>query len=132
MNVARPAVNIAAGPAASHHCHMVRFLIFLAAAELVLVVLALISSLSADRVRALPRPLWVLLILAVPLAGPVAWFAWGRPNAAHRRHRPPARPSSPDDDPDFLRTLDPEQSQRDRDLLAQWERDLKKNDDDPV
>ena len=111
---------------------MVRFLIFLAAAELVLVVLALIGSLSADRVRNLPRWLWVVLILVLPLAGPIAYFAWGRPQAAHRSQRPPVRPSAPDDDPDFLRKLDPEQSQRDRDLLAEWERDLRNNHDDPV
>ena len=111
---------------------MVRFLIFLAAAELVLVVLALIGSLSADHVRNLPRPLWVLSIVALPIAGPIAWFLWGRPRAERTVQRHKKRTSAPDDDPDFLNSLDPEQSQRDSDLLAQWERDLRKNDDDPV
>jgi hypothetical protein len=44
----------------------------------------------------------------------------------------PARkvPSSPDDDPEFLRTVDSEQSRRDRELLAQWEKEFKKREED--
>ncbi|MGA5303063.1 PLD nuclease N-terminal domain-containing protein [Nucisporomicrobium flavum] len=113
---------------------MVRMFVFLAAVQLVLLVLALISSLSADRVRTMPRVLWVLVILFVPLAGPLAYFVWGRPlppphEGGPVRRRPGPRPASPDDDPDFLRSMDTEQSRRDRELLAQWERDLEKNDD---
>jgi hypothetical protein len=108
---------------------MVRLFIFLAAAELALVVLALISSLSAERVRALPRALWVVLILVIPLAGPIAYFVWGRPASPVLEgslvRRPERRPSSPDDDPDFLRGVDSEQSRRDRELLAQWEKDFR-------
>jgi hypothetical protein len=112
---------------------MVRVFVFLAAVQLVLLVLALISSLSADRVRNMPRALWVLVILLVPLIGPVSYFLWGRPVAPpHERspiRRRGRRPSSPDDDPEFLRSVDSEQSRRDRELLAQWERDLEKNDE---
>jgi hypothetical protein len=111
---------------------MVRLFIFLAAAQLVLFVLALISSLSADRVRNLPRVLWVLLILAIPLAGPIAYYLWGRPVAPRLEggpvQRAAPRPSSPDDDPEFLRSVDSEQSRRDRELLAQWEKELRDDD----
>lgn len=107
---------------------MVRLLIFLAAAQLALFVLALISCLSIERVRALPRALWVLLILVIPLAGPIAYFVWGRPVSPPLEgslvRRVGRRPSSPDDDPEFLRTVDSEQSRRDRELLAQWEKDF--------
>ncbi|MEV6596853.1 PLDc N-terminal domain-containing protein [Actinoplanes sp. NPDC051346] len=110
---------------------MVRLFVFLAAVQLVLLALALIGSLSADRVRAMPRVLWVLVILLVPLLGPLAYFLWGRPLPPPREggsaRRPGPRPASPDDDPDFLRSMDTEQSRRDRELLDQWERDL--NDD---
>jgi hypothetical protein len=107
---------------------MVRLFVFLAAVQLVLLVLGLISSLSAVRVRNMPRFLWVLAILLVPLVGPVAYFLFGRPLPPPReggpvRRRNP-RPTSPDDDPDFLRSMDIEQSRRDRELLDQWERDL--------
>jgi hypothetical protein len=113
---------------------MVRLFIFLAAVQLVLLVLALISSLSVDRVRSLPRALWVLVILVLPLLGPIAYFVWGRPVAAPQEGSPvrraPSRPHSPDDDPDFLRTVNTEQSRRDRELLAQWETDFNKPKDD--
>ena len=113
---------------------MVRLFIFLAAAQLVLFVLALIGCLSADRVRALPRALWVLVILLVPLAGPISYFVWGRPVAPPREGSPVRRsahpPSSPDDDPEFLRKMNTEQSRRDRELLAQWEKELRKREED--
>ncbi|GIF18708.1 hypothetical protein BJ973_008333 [Actinoplanes tereljensis] len=109
---------------------MVRVFIFLAAVQLVLFVLALISALSADRVRNAPRALWVLLIIFVPLLGPLGYFLWGRPAVVPIEGAPPrrsgARPSSPDDDPDFLRRMNTEQSRRDRETLSQWEREFKK------
>jgi hypothetical protein len=112
---------------------MVRLFVLLAAVQLVLMTLALIGALSADRVRALPRWLWVLVILLIPLLGPLAYFGWGRPVPKTRKGRPSgrraARPAAPDDDPEFLRSVDSEQSRRDRELLAQWERELEKNDE---
>lgn len=112
---------------------MVRLFVFLAAVQLVLLVLALISSLSADRVRILPRALWVVVILVIPLLGPLAYAVWGRPVAPPREGNPTRRttrrPASPDDDPEFLRSMDTEQSRRDRELLAQWEREMKRDED---
>jgi hypothetical protein len=112
---------------------MVRLFIFLAAVQLVLFVLGLISALSADRVRNAPRAVWVLLIVLIPLLGPAAYLVWGRPlvspaEGLARRIR--SRPASPDDDPEFLRSVDSEQSRRDRELLAQWEKELRKRDED--
>jgi Phospholipase_D-nuclease N-terminal len=110
---------------------MVRLFIFLAAAQLVLFMLALISVLSADRVRNAPRFAWVLLIVLVPLLGPVAYFLAGRPTASPRKGAPVrrdrSRPAAPDDDPDFLRSMDSEQSRRDREFLAQWEKEFNRN-----
>ena len=100
---------------------------------LVLVVLALISALSAERVRTMPRPLWVLTIPVVPLLGPIAYLAMGRPRNPRRRGATTAasgRPAAPDDDPDFLRTLNAEQARRDRELLAELERQLRAAEDD--
>lgn len=102
---------------------MVRLFIFLAAVALVLLILALISSLAAERVRNMPRFAWVLLILLIPIGGPIAWFLAGRPVDPNRR--PTRRPSAPDDDPDFLRSMDSEQSRRDRELLDKWEREMR-------
>ena len=115
---------------------MVRLFIFLAAVQLVLFVLALISVLSTERVRGAPRAVWVLLIFLVPLLGPISYFVWGRPVPAPREGTPVrrtrGRPSSPDDDTDFLRSMNTEQSRRDRETLAQWEKEFnnKNNHDD--
>jgi hypothetical protein len=116
-----------------HHWLMVRLFVFLAAVQLVLLVLALISALSADRVRTLPRALWVLVVLLIPLLGPVAYFVFGRPLPAPREgpvRRPASRPASPDDDPEFLRSMNIEQAARDRELLDELERELHNRDEE--
>lgn len=64
----------------------------------------------------MPRALWVTVILLVPLAGAIAWFAFGRPRSLRTRRGGwraaiglPGRagPLAPDDDPAFLRSLQP-------------------------
>ena len=112
---------------------MVRLFILLAAVQLVLFVLSLISCLSATRVRNAPRVVWVLVILFIPLLGPLAYFLWGRPLPAPEEGTVPRRrnaPVSPDDDADFLRSVDTEQSRREREMLAQWEKDLNREEPD--
>jgi len=47
---------------------------------------------------------WLALCL-VPMAGPVAWLAVGRPMAADGPRPRSRRVIAPDDDPDFLRSL---------------------------
>ncbi len=87
---------------------MVRILPFVV--ELALVVYCLIDLWQADtaRVRSLPKAVWALLIVVVPLVGCVAWLVLGRPERMGRGGPPSAGPGSPrgpDDDPDFLRGL---------------------------
>ena len=78
-------------------------------------VYCLVDCLQSE-LRPLPRTMWVLLILLLPLAGPAAWFAFGRPRRAAkhdnaRADRPGAAggvasgPLGPDDDPEFLDEL---------------------------
>lgn len=82
----------------------------------------LATSRSAD-VRVLPRPVWLLVIIVIPVVGPILWLVFGRPVTARggggglraklgkppggpQPPRPPRpRPVAPDDDPDFLRGL---------------------------
>lgn len=69
-----------------------------------------IDCLRSDdaELRGLPKPLWLLVILAIPLLGGVLWIVLGRqPVQGSRR---PRRTVAPDDDPDFLRSLDPPRS----------------------
>ncbi|MDR2453610.1 MAG: PLD nuclease N-terminal domain-containing protein [Bifidobacteriaceae bacterium] len=67
-----------------------------------------------------PKVLWILLIILVPVFGPLAWLAAAK--LARPRPRPaqgirPAwreRPVAPDDNPQFLRRLAEEQFRRER------------------
>ncbi|MEO3777113.1 PLD nuclease N-terminal domain-containing protein [Micromonospora sp. B11E3] len=127
---------------------MARLYVLLFLVQIVLAVSALISCLSADedRIRALPRIVWVLVILLFPLLGSIAWFLAGRePDPARPRPARPAggtptggapagrdrrRPVAPDDDPEFLESLAERSRQQDQELFRRWEEDLRRREDD--
>jgi Phospholipase_D-nuclease N-terminal len=123
---------------------MARLYMLFFALEVLLLVLALISCLSAEEgeVRALPRIVWVILILLFPLVGSIVYFAVGRPLTTTPRQevwRPgngfpeatrPQRTVAPDDDPEFLRRLDGQTRRDDAELLRRWEEDLKRREND--
>jgi hypothetical protein len=73
-----------------------------------LTIYAAVDCIQTDeqRVRNLPKLVWVFLILLFWVAGPIAWFLAGRPRPQRSgpTRRPPT-PRGPDDDPDFLRNL---------------------------
>ena len=71
-------------------------------------VYSLFDVLAQPRTRSLSKPVWALLAL-VPIVGPLAWLAFGRPPAAppgNNGGRPLPRVTGPDDDPDFLWNLE--------------------------
>jgi hypothetical protein len=118
---------------------MARLFALVLLAHTVLAVVALISCLSAEseEIRTLRRPVWVPTILFVVLLGPIAWFVAGRPAPAATQQwqlrtswPKAARPVAPDDDPEFLQSLDTGRSQEDRDLFEKWERDLRHREED--
>ena len=114
----------------------------LALASLLFAAIALISCLSVEdkrAIRRMPRSLWVLLILLVPLAGPITWFLAGRPPTIRtartgrwvtRGSREPPRPQAPDDDSEFLRSLDARTGGTHEETLRQREEDLERPEDD--
>lgn len=79
---------------------------------LALLVYCVLDILTTPRqaVRTLPKPLWLLLVLA-PVFGPAAWFLAGRPPRGSVTRQPLGRAAprpaatAPDDDEDFLRQL---------------------------
>jgi hypothetical protein len=98
------------------------------ALEILLVALALISCLSAqdDEVRALPRYVWLILILLFPIVGSIVYFAVGRPVRTTPRttwrmgggfpeSTRPAR--APDDDPEFLARMERKAQREDQEIL---------------
>src|SRR5665647_898838 len=58
--------------------------------ELALLVYCLIDCIQSDEgsVRNLPKTMWVLLIIFLPIVGSVAWLAVGRPQGAPARSVP--------------------------------------------
>ncbi|WP_328998525.1 PLD nuclease N-terminal domain-containing protein [Kribbella sp. NBC_00709] len=92
---------------------MVRFLPFLI--SLALSVYALFSCIQTpdEDVPHLPKLAWIVLIVFVPFVGPIVWLLMSRTQgggggreAVVRPSRPVSRPLAPDDDPDFLKSLD--------------------------
>ncbi|GGN64650.1 hypothetical protein GCM10010112_25130 [Actinoplanes lobatus] len=117
--------------------------------NLILIVVALIDCLSTDEVliRALPRVVWVLLILLFSPIGAIVWFVAGRPPRPVRLSngttwRPgsgfpeserPRRSAAPDDDPEFLRDLAARHAREkaeDQRLMKDWEADLRRREED--
>ncbi|PZE26535.1 MULTISPECIES: PLD nuclease N-terminal domain-containing protein [unclassified Curtobacterium] len=80
---------------------MVKFLIGAVVAAVAFTVYAVIDCawVPRDRVRALNKPLWIVLVVVLPIIGAVLWYLLGR---APARAVPRQRYRGPDDDPDFL------------------------------
>ena len=79
---------------------MLRVLLFVAVVMLTIYCIVELAQTKGARVRAMPRWLWLFVVICVPVIGPFAWFLAGRPAP-----RPRPRPLAPDDDEDFLRGL---------------------------
>ncbi|MFF0293382.1 PLD nuclease N-terminal domain-containing protein [Kitasatospora sp. NPDC004615] len=94
-----------------------------------------------DEIRHLPKVVWVIIVLLFPLVGSIAWLVAGKDRAAARRRRgswpsgPAAgfpergRPLAPDDDPEFLASLNRGNQQHEQ-LLEQWEADLRRREEE--
>jgi Phospholipase_D-nuclease N-terminal len=86
--------------------------LFLYVVPVAIVIFAFIDCLltNGDQVRGLPKPVWAILIVVIPLLGALAWLTIGRipqkralnesASGASSSH-----PRGPDDDPDFIGRL---------------------------
>ncbi|MQS13593.1 PLDc_N domain-containing protein [Streptomyces kaniharaensis] len=123
---------------------MLRILTFVI--PLALWVWAFIDCLTTpeDEVKHLPKVVWVIIVLLFPLVGSIAWLVAGKqrgvPRAASTGARTPGRPEherprggrplAPDDDPEFLASLNSlKKNNKDHeDMLKQWEADLRRRE----
>ena len=107
-----------------------------------------------DRVRNLPKGVWIVIVLLLFEIGAIAWLVAGRPrgpapdlpyrgnqgigrgssgrlpwpsNGSPRR--PGVRPA-PDDDPEFLAKLDRQAAKDHERLLGSWEEDLRRREEE--
>ena len=69
-------------------------------------VYALVDCLQTPNPKALPKLVWVAIILFLPVVGPVLWLLFGRSNG-RGWGRGDDDVLAPDDDPSFLRDLSP-------------------------
>ena len=87
---------------------MNRIELALLAAVVIFGIFTTVYAASANRtqVRVLPKFVWVLLCLFVPLIGGLLYITVGRPiDGDSGQGAKISRPKAPDDDPDFLRDL---------------------------
>jgi hypothetical protein len=103
--------------------------VLLVLAAIGVTIYAAIDCLRSDdaEIRGLPKPLWLLVIVAVPLFGGVMYILLGRQPAPGSPTSRRLRTIAPDDDPDFLRSLDPPRS---RDGERRKQDGLPEGDDD--
>lgn len=125
---------------------MPRLLIPLILVSVGVMIYALIEAIStpSSRVRIMPKGVWIVVIILIPLVGGVLWLLFGNQNSylastvqGFKKTSGPARPTRPDDDDDFLRSLDIQRAQQKKaeelrkreEELRRREEQLKSNND---
>ena len=116
--------------------------------ELILLVYCVLNVITTpeDRVRNLPKMLWLVLVIILPLIGGIAWLVAGRPVSRGRAGGVPykgntgrfpeydrpgrAVPQNPDDDEAFLRNLR-ERAEEQRKRAAEQARRLRDEEQPP-
>ena len=116
--------------------------------QVVLLVYCVLNVITTpeDQVRNLPKLLWLLLVVVLPVVGGIAWLVAGRPVGGKRRNRSPdkgnsgrfpeydrpgrAVPQNPDDDEAFLRHLR-ERAEEQRKRAAEQARRLRDEEQPP-
>ena len=109
---------------------LLRYLPFILYAAVTIYTIVDIALIERYRVRALPKVLWILFVIVLPVVGTALWFLLGRERLPDGGSTRPVRrgPAAPDDDPEFLHKLSREQQQEDR--IRDLEERLRRIDDD--
>ena len=104
---------------------MTRLLIILVPLVLLFWVFSVIDCAAQPSIRhrGVSKPVWVLIVLLIPVLGGILWFAVGRVRA---RDVAITIPDSPDDDPALLRSAQPLSAQDER--IRQLEEELARLD----
>ncbi|TAP41085.1 PLD nuclease N-terminal domain-containing protein [Arthrobacter sp. S39] len=84
------------------------FRVVLAVAVLAIYVYGLVDVIRTDGrlTRGISKPAWIVVVIVLPLIGTLLWLLIGRPRGNAPARQNYSHPTSPDDDPDFLRNLD--------------------------
>lgn len=84
-----------------------RYLLFAIGITAIFTIFTTVFAISAkpNEVRLLPKWLWVVICILVPIIGGLLYITIGRPVSKPGFTSRGARVVAPDDDPDFLRNL---------------------------
>jgi hypothetical protein len=106
---------------------LVRWLVIGGVAVLALTVYALVDLFVTQtaRVRAFPKPVWIAVIVILPLLGPILWLFVGK----NRRIPKQTTPMFPDDDMGFLGRIDRESAE---DRIRRLEEELRQLDEEEL
>jgi hypothetical protein len=106
---------------------MVRWIVIGSLAAVAFTVYALVDLFMthAPRVRAFPKAVWIAIVVALPVIGPLLWLLVGKSRGGPTKRR--ATRSAPDDDPRFLGSIDPESSDE---RIRRLEEELRKLDEE--
>ena len=102
---------------------MVRWLVIGGVAVVALTIYALVDLFVTNnsRLRAFPKPVWIGLIVVLPVIGPALWLTIGK-----NRPGRGTTPRAPDDDPGFLGSLGESADER----IKRLEEELRRLDDE--
>lgn len=110
---------------------MARFLVVLTVIAVAFTIYTLVDVLLTDRarVRGLQKPVWALIVVLLPVIGGLLWLVIGKA----RRTSGGSRLIAPDDDPDFLGSINRDDVVRraeQEERLRRLEQELADLDDD--
>ena len=110
---------------------MVRWIVIGSVAAVAFTVYALVDLFMTQnpRVRAFPKPVWIAVVVALPIIGPTLWLLIGKARKGPSKRRAMGR--APDDDPSFLGSIDTESSDERIRRLEEERRKLDEEDNPP-
>lgn len=102
-----------------------RFIVIFVVLAVVIWVVSIVDCAvqPATRHRALSKPVWIFIVVLLPVLGGILWFVIGRSRPSHGGMTQRA----PDDDPEFLNSLNAVTSQSER--IRRLEEELRALDD---
>jgi hypothetical protein len=111
---------------------MVRGLLFLFGAWLLFTVFVTVFAASANKneVRNLPKWLWIIICLFVPVIGGLLYLLLGRPLGGPKLRFGRTKVVAPDDDPAFLRDLSEKLDAQDQAAEDEVDEDLEDDSDE--
>ncbi len=106
---------------------MVRWIVIGSVAAVAFTVYALVDLFMTQnpRVRAFPKAVWIAVVVALPIIGPILWLVVGKARKGSTQRRTVGR--APDDDPGFLGSIDTESSDE---RIRRLEEELRKLDEE--